>query len=105
VNTPRDWCITHGEDDYRLRVFTYKRRSRLTRILTEKTMSILGHPCCGNLLGKIDIIGALCNKLLTKAYAYEHGHEVVVLDLTVTEDEAFTADPLTLELTNELRNK
>lgn len=105
MNTPRDWCITHGADDYRLRVFTYKRRSRFIRMFTERTMAILGHPCCGNGLGKIDAIGALCNGLLTKVFSYEHSHEVVVLDLTVTEDEAFTADPRTLDLMNELRNK
>ena len=105
MNAPRDWCITHGTDDYRLRVFTYKRRSRFVRAFTERTMAILGHPCCGMGLGKNDIIGAFANKMLTKAYAYEHSHEIVVLDLTVTEDEAFTADPLSLELMNDLRNE
>jgi len=105
MNAPRDWCITHGTDDYRLRVFTYKRRSRFVRAFTERTMAILGHPCCGRGLGKNDTIGAFANKLLTKAYTYEHNHETVVLDLTVTEDEAFTADPRSLELMNDLRNE
>lgn len=105
MNPPRDWYITHGANDYRLRVFTYKRRSRFIRALTERTMAIIGHPCCGRGLGKIDAIGAFANKLLTKAYAYEHKHETVVLDLTVTEDEAFTADPRSMELMNDLRNQ
>lgn len=101
----RYWYITHGADDYRLMVFTYKRRSRITRIITERIMAILGHPCCGSGIGKIEAIGTFANNLLVKAFSYEHSHEKVVLDLTVTKDEAFTADPSSVELMNELRNQ
>ncbi len=100
----RDWEITYGaNDDYRLRVYTYKRWSRFVRSFTERTMGVLGHPCCGRGLGKSEAIEVFCYKLLNKAYAYEHKNEVVVLDLTVSEDEAFTADPKSMELRNDLR--
>jgi hypothetical protein len=65
-------------------------------------MAMLGHPCCGNGIGKIDAVAAFTNNLLVKAFSYEYSHEKVVLDLTVTKDEAFTADPSSVRLMNEL---
>ena len=99
----RDWEITYGVDDYRLRVYTYTRRSRFVCFVTERIMGILGHPCCGKGLGKSQTIEVFCYKLMNRAYAYEYKHEVTVLDLTVSEDEAFIADPKSMELRNDLR--
>jgi hypothetical protein len=99
----RDWEITYGADDYRLRVYTYKRWPRFVAAFTDRTMAILGHPCCGRGIGKVEAIGASSNRLLSKAHSYEYTHEVLVLDLTVSEDEAFMADPRTMELRNDLR--
>ena len=99
----RDWEITYGADDYRLRVYTYTRWSRFVCSFTEVIMTILGHPCCGRGIGRIETIEVLAYKLLSKAHAYEYKDEVVVLDLTVSEDEAFTADPKSMELRDDLR--
>ena len=99
----RDWEITDGADDYRLRVYTYKRWSRFVCSLTEIIMTILCHPCCGKGIGRIETIEVFAIRLLNKAYAYEYKDEVVVLDLTVSEDEAFTADPKSMELRDDLR--
>lgn len=103
MSNSRDWEITYGADDYRLRVYTYKKWPRFVRSLTERIMGILGHPCCGKGLGKSETIEVFCYKLLNRAYEYEYKNEVVVLDLTVSEDEAFTADPKSMELRDGLR--
>jgi hypothetical protein len=80
--------VWHGRDGYKLAISDSAWWALAISVTYDRLMDVLGHPCCGRGIGRLDPAGALAWKLLQSTANIDWDHTSRLAELPVDEDVA-----------------